>query len=287
MLAKIRKFFGDTMPRDLKYKIKFKWMPIVSVLYPETLIISYPKCGRSWLRLLVNDTLANEFSGKIREGALQEERLSRLHKRIPSIGITHDDDPMLKTTEEIICSKKFYKNKNVVLLVRDPRDVIISWYFQVINRGSLKNFKEEIDIDSPKNFIYNKRGGLETIIKFYNVWWENRELPKSFYVMSYESLRSDTKGELQKLFKFWGVDDLIGSTSLDYSIEKNSFENLKSKEKRGEVKHGAFKTEEKNNQDAYKVRKGKVGGYIDYLEKEDIEYMDKMINKELNKSFRY
>lgn len=287
MLSNIRKFFGRAIPRDLKYKIKFNWFPTISNVYPQTLIISYPKCGRSWLRLLINDSFANEFSGELNEGELQEDKLSKLHKRIPSIGITHDDDPMLKTKDEIISSKLFYKNKDVVLLVRDPRDVLISWYFQVINRGSLKNFKEPINIAAPRDFIYNDRGGLKTIVEFYNTWWRNKDLPKSFYVMNYESLRSDTRGELQKLLKFWGVDDLISSESLDYAIEKNSFEKLKSREKKGEVNHAAFKTDEKADQNAYKVRKGKVGGYVDYLEKEDIEYMNIFIASELDKSFRY
>ena len=37
----------------------------------------------------------------------------------------------------------------------------------------------------------------------------------------------------------------------------------------------------------YKVRKGKVGGYKDYLTKEDIEYIKKRISLNLNKCFRY
>ncbi|SNS56280.1 Sulfotransferase domain-containing protein [Ekhidna lutea] len=287
MIGKIRVFFGSKIPRNLKHKIKFEWFPFVSIFYPETLIVSYPKCGRSWLRLLINDSFAKEYSGHLKEGSLQEDRLSSINKDISSIGITHDDDPMLKTPEEIIKNKSFYKKKNVVLLVRDPRDVMISWYFQVINRGSIKNFSEPIKTNDPRDFIYNERGGLKTIIDFYNLWWKNRERPKSFYCMSYEALRSDTLNEMIKLFEFWGIRKYISDSSIKHAIQKNSFEKLKDKESKGAVKHDAFKTVDKKNPDAFKARKGKVGGYVDYLETEDIKYMDDLISKTLNKAYKY
>ena len=286
MLNRLRRTLGRVVPNGIKYTLKFKLLPQLAYFYPETIIVSYPKCGRSWLRLIINDSISHNASLS-EEDKLQEDYLHKMDPRISSIGVTHDDGPMLKTPEEILENKRFYKNKKVVFLVRDPRDIVISWYFQVVNRGSIKNFKRGIKCDSPSDFIHNERGGLKSIIKFYNIWWEKKEIPRSFYVLKYEALRTDTFSEVKKLFEFWGIIDVMSDESINYAIEKNSFDKLKKKEEKGTIKHDAFRTINVDNSEAYKVRKGKVGGYKDYLSAGDIEQMDKLIRETLHESYKY
>ena len=101
----------------------------------EAFLISYPKCGRTWLRMLLSraleihygapdiDYLCGDFLGGNVAGA-------------PRIRVSHDDDPHWKTPRGLDRRKRRYRGKQVVLLVRDPRDVVVSMYFERSRRSS-------------------------------------------------------------------------------------------------------------------------------------------------------
>jgi len=81
---------------------------------------------------------------------------------------------------------------------------------------------------------------------------------------------------------------------LEKAVAFGTFENmhemerrgLYAKKRRGEVAH-VLETWDVHDRDAYKVRKGKVGGYVDYLGDDDIHYLNSEIQKRLDPSFGY
>ncbi len=178
----------------------------------DVYLISYPKCGRTWLRLMIGKTIASHFSLPDDEDILFVRWKNRVHSLVPRITVVHDDRPMLRTPQELETSKSQYEGKKVIFLVRDPRDVVVSSYFEMSKRGAMfgdnpyENHKGVFE-GSLQEFVFQKRSGIDTIIRYYNIWAEARSIPSGFLLVRYEDLRSDTARELRRIMDFLGTAD--------------------------------------------------------------------------------
>lgn len=258
----------------------------------EVVIVSFPKCGRSWLALMICDAVYNAFPEADRIDDVSSRYLYKINSKIPSILFSHDDQPMLKTPSELENEKFSFVNKKVIFLVRDPRDVIVSWFFQCKERGSVDEFEEPVKCDLPGDFLTNERGGLKSLIAFYNLWWENRFYPGKFLLVKYEALRKNPEVELKRIFGFSGMSNLVTAKAIKEAIDHNEFKKVQEREKRNEIKavtgHNVFGTVEgKKSVDSLKARRGKVGGYKDYFDEKELTYLNAYISKELNPIFGY
>lgn len=64
---------------------------------------------------------------------------------------------------------------------------------------------------------------------------------------------------------------------IENAVNFGKFDNLKKMEGKKEFSETIMQPGDEKDSESYKVRKGKVGGYVDYLSQEDIDYMDKVI----------
>ncbi|MEQ8476374.1 MAG: sulfotransferase domain-containing protein [Fulvivirga sp.] len=258
---------------------------------PDNVIVSYPKCGRTWLRLIINHAFYFEypelFGGNPKEYIDTLLRLNEKSKTFPKLQMTHDGRPMYYHYRELFRDKKLYKEKKVLFLVREPKDTLISWYFHLTQRGtSLK--KKEFDLTSIENFIMGHYGGLKTIIRFYNDWIKAKNQCKDFKIVKYEDMRNHPIDSVKEILSFFNVKD-ISLSSIAKSVEFNDFSKMKQKEKENFYGTNAIgvSSDKQDNNDAYKVRKGKVGGYKDYLSDSTIDSIDKIIKNSLNHEVGY
>ena len=119
-----------------------------------------------------------------------------------------------------------------------------------------------------------------------NMWEkEMSRRPNDFLLIRYEDMKKDTYKELKKVTSFLGMetDDYI----IKEAVKFGSIDNMRNIEKSDIFKDNRLRAKNPKDKESYKVRKGKVGGYKDYLTKEDIEYIKKRISLNLNKCFRY
>jgi len=251
--------------------------------------ISYPKCGRSWLKLILCDMVYIQNPKEKRIDDVSTEVLYKVDDKIPRMLFTHDDDPMYKKPSELVLDKSVYYKSNVIFLVRDPRDVIVSWYFEYKYRVNESSKRPEIQTDDIFTFLKNEAGGLATIINFYNNWLLASSHIKKFMILRYEDLMTDTEKELHKLLDFIGIQNHISPKNLLRAIENNSFERVKKREIDGDIKNGSNKVSEFGGikDQERKARKGKVGGYKDHFTKVEIDWIDNFIKKNLDKQFNY
>ena len=121
----------------------------------DAFLISYPKCGRTWLRLLLGKYVIGEGG----EGdPLEVLSLTQASPEFISLEITHDDYPHWKPVEKLFADKRAYVDKKVIFLVRDPRDVLVSGYFQHIKREDVNLINDNFDGDLSA-FIRHDLGG--------------------------------------------------------------------------------------------------------------------------------
>ena len=237
----------------------------------DAYIISHPKSGRNWLRVLIGKTLCEKFN-------IPDEIMLDIYKVTSLAGILrtqviHDHSSYTEGYKYyyLPTDKREYARKKVIFLVRNIKDLLVSYYFQVNRREG--NFTGSIS-----DFIRSDKYGVNKIINFYNIWYENRTIPKEFLLLRYEEMHKNTEEVLARTLKFLGLDEV------DYHIIRKavkfaSFSNMKKMEKDNFFKRKAIRPVNINDDDSYKVRRGIVGGYYNYLSEEDIKYIDQVIKE--------
>ena len=257
----------------------------------DVYLLSYPKCGRTWLRLMLGKAIACHFAVPMEEDILFLRSYKALPAAAPRITVIHDDRPMLKTPDELETSKEKYRDKRVIFLVRDPRDVIVSSYFEMTKRGRIfgenpYESRRPIFEGSLPAFIRNPVGGFDTLLCFYNIWAENQNVPKGFLLLRYEDLKADPPGELQRALDFIGlagVEDAIIAEAVEFA----SFENMRKMEAENRFQSGILNPGDAFDQDTYKTRKGVIGGYKEHLSEEEIAFLNQKMKAELSPFFGY
>ena len=257
----------------------------------DVYLISYPKCGRTWLRLMIGRAIATHFFLPENEDTLLIHWKGKPHPQVPHITVIHDDRPMLKAPGELESSKMRYRDKQIIFLARDPRDVIVSSYFEMKNRGRLfgenpYEDRQPVFKGNLGEFVHREQGGFETILRYYNIWAQNKDLMRGFLLVRYEDMQADPLRELRRVIDFIGLGDIPDET-LVQAVAFASFENMRQMEAGGKFRNEVLKPADPNDYDSYKTRKGKVKGYLDYLDDAEISNLNRQMQKNLSPLFGY
>lgn len=240
-------------------------------------LVSYPKCGRTWLRLLMISALRRQFGIQHAPHTLELFEITQGAPQLPRILVTHGGSPHLGTPDQISTNASAYAKSKVVLLIRDPRDALVSLYFHMKYRcGS--------DIGELHDFIHGRQGGIDTVIAFYNQWAADRTTPKAFHVIRYESLHARPVNELTTLFHFLGIHDME-EDSLRYAVDQCCFARMRDLEHRDALRCDKLRPGDVSNTESYKTRRGVVGGFRDYLSPTQIQTLEARINTGLSDFF--
>jgi len=244
----------------------------------DAFLVSYPKTGRTWFRLMIGRAL--ELHYDLPEGnTLNLAELSKLAHRMPRVEVTHDGDPHLKRPEELDTPKHSYRRSKVVFLVRDPRDVIVSLFFQQKKRTD--GFAGDLG-----EFVQQDRGGFESIIQYYNVWIRNRDVPRKFLIVRYEDLHADAQGQLRSTLEFIGVNG-VSEATIKRAVDYASFDRMRKMELDDHFGSDKLRPGDRSDHESFKTRKGRVGGHVDDLPPEQIRELDLRIARDLNPEFGY
>lgn len=241
----------------------------------KSILVSFPKTGRTWLETLMGKYYAEHFNIKEKDDisvVIYNKKLIKINPNIPYCHRDHIGKPYSRNPKEMRRSIKWskYKNTKIIFLVRDPRDTMVSFYQYIVKGKSNQTYNGDIH-----KFIRDGRSRLNTLVSYYNVWLKNRSMFKGFLLVKYEDLKKDTVGELRKIIKFLGTD--VKDDCLIKSSKFCEFNNMKKMEKQKPVDN-ELAPGNKNDPESYKARRGIVGGYVDYLNKEDIEYIDGVVD---------
>jgi len=238
---------------------------------PEVLVVSYPKCGRTWLRALVGRCLCRQY-GLSEAGLFKTLALSSTAGLLPTKFI-HDGTGGVAGIpwDELERDKSRFAGVKVALLVRDPRDVVVSSYFQATRRlhaytGSLPEFVRDACF------------GIRAIAAGYKAWEEGRQLPREFLLLRYEGLKRDPEVGLRALLAFMGLAVPLDAAVAD-AIEFGAFENMQKLESSGGLSR-KLQPGDPADPESFKVRRGKVGGYVDYLTPDDISYIEDVLTEQ-------
>ena len=213
-------------------------------------VISYPNAGRTWLKKLT-DGLDWEVD-YTHQGSQNGERI--------------DVEKLIQYYDQHL---ERYSNLNLLLLHREIKDNMVSTYFQTIHRVGHK-------FNNISDFIRHPLHGVEKLIRF-NSYWKNYTHCKNLFVIRYEDLNVTTSDTLNTMARYFGEN--VDQTKMNEVVEYYSFHNMHHREA-NQIGNEYYQSRTNVNQpETFKSRKGKVGGYVDYMTPEDIEYCDTMAEK--------
>ena len=259
----------------------------------DSVVISCGKSGRTWVRVMLS-AFYQVQRGESPEGLVDFDELHERDPDVPNLLFTHDT--YLRYFTEDGDSKASYAGHKVVLLVRHPADVAVSRFFQwkyrmkprKIKLRGLPDRSEDLSI---YDFVMDPRAGLPQICDFMTAWANAIPEIKQSMVVRYEDLRSDPHSEVTRLVEFLGVPGATYSPErIEAAVDFGAFDNMKKREARAAETLGGgmrLRPGDASNQDSYKVRRGKVGGYRDYFEDDEIEQIDRLIAQQLPAFFGY
>lgn len=244
----------------------FRYLPnhLRKFLEIDTYFVSPPKAGRTWLMTLLSKLLASHY-----KEPFEMDLITKGLKECPRIRFTHDMlDPSMRFLPLKFRRTKYW-NKDVIFMARDPRDMIVSYYFQITKREEEHDFEGSIS-----EFIRSSEYGINRFVDFMNMWIENRDKPKSFHLFRYEDMKQQAVEEVLDLLDFLDLKS-ISQEKVSEAVEFAKFENMKKMEKNEKFEDRQFlKPGDKKDKESYKVRKGKVGGFEEYLSEEDLDYVN-------------
>ena len=254
----------------------------------DIVVVSFGKSGRTWLRVMISH-LFRVMYDLPRNAILGFDNFHHMNRAIPKIFFTHDN----YIKDLIGDSKQPFYDKRVVLLVRDPRDVAVSQYFQWKFRMkpakvALNNYPpRDIEISLFAFVTGDKGGSMKAVAEFMNFWARESSKVQDFHLLRYEDLRAAPHQELRRLLDFVSVH--ASDEQVNSAVEYSSYENMKKMEgkKQFRLAGGRMMPTDKDNPNSYKVRRAKVGGYRDYFSDEEVGAIDKQLAEILDPFFNY
>lgn len=253
----------------------------------DAIVVSHTKSGRTWLRVMISHLYHLRYGVPATE-IMKFDNLHRHNRNIPKIYYTRDTQtPSFSLSGGAV---PIPDAKKVLFLVRDPRDVAVSFYFHVQNRASprellRKGISPEAKSLSLYEFAISEDLGVPRVIAFMNRW--HREMPRFSAAcrISYEKMKAEPESVLETAIEF--LDRDFEPELIRKAAEFGSFESLSRKEADGFFESGRLKPANVGERDSFKVRRGRIGGYKDYFEAEQVEHLDALVRETLLPDFGY
>jgi Sulfotransferase domain len=194
----------------------------------DIFLVSFPKSGNTWLRFLIANAIKTHYNihREVNFFTIQDIIPDvDFSRNISSVGVFGKAD-----LPRIIKSHSSYNPyyNRVILLVRDPRDVIVSYYY-FIQEYFIKEQSQIHQNWTLSNFIRDKRYGVKAWLEHTKSWYSTGKVGQIIKIFKYEDFLEFPEPTLYALMELLGIS--MSRTALEKTIELSSFESMKESEK--------------------------------------------------------
>ncbi|MCB1858445.1 MAG: sulfotransferase domain-containing protein [Gammaproteobacteria bacterium] len=251
-------------------------------LYREAsaLVLSIPKSGRTWFRVILSKYLALHFGQQIDIGGYNAAQAV-----VPNILYSHEmwshrmtDSIRRRLLGFYICPDPVLRKKPVMVVHRDPRDVLVSLYFHARKR-SRRQYKGSIS-----ELVRDDLRGVRAMVVLLNTWRQRLADKPDVLWVGYADLHTNPFELVNMAIHILGIEP--NADYINAAIAFSQFGNMRKLEEEGGLGQGFLSPRDSKDPESFKVRSGKVGGYRQYLNDGDLAYIDQALD-ELDPFFGY
>lgn len=240
--------------------------PGATVFPDDVYLTSYPRSGNTWTRFLLGNLLNPDDPASF----------ANIESRVPEVYFNPDHVLRKLPRPRLLKSHEaFHPNyPRVIYIVRDPRDVAVSFYHHNIKAGIIPD-DYPMDEFIP-GFIaaqYDSRWGswADNVMS----WMAMRQGRATFLLLRYEDMKQDTPRELLKVARFLqeaGFPNVATSSeNLAQAVELSTPERMRALEKQQSRQHRQLR---RTRQDKPFIRGAKSGGWQTDLSRRSVDLIE-------------
>jgi hypothetical protein len=260
------------------------------------LIIGHPKSGNTWLKVMISRLYQLRYD--LPESQLiNTDEFARKIPAIPRLAATNGYYSYEGEVGKLLtagANDNPLRHKPVMFLARNPIDIAVSWYHQFTKRQSREKqelinhfIAHPIDRRSIEmwEFVRHSDIGLPFLIEYQNTWQRNIAALERGLLVKYEQLRSDPVPTLLRIVEHMG--ESFSEAEVRAAVEWGSFDNLRKLESQGTFSQGGMKLRKADDASTFKVRRGKVGGYRDDFDSDQVAELEALVRERISPSLGY
>jgi alcohol sulfotransferase len=236
----------------------------------DVLLCSYPKSGRTWLRIMLAAYLNQIYAPGtpitldavayivpelwFLRTTYQDEQTAHYRALAEKSGI-----PLIVATHLVSQVHILRTGKSMIFLFRSIYDVLVSQYFERVHRQGDK------DAETIWEFIQREKT-LEACVNYLNRWAIALEYHPCHLTLTYEDLKRDTVGSVSQVLQFMSIP--VERERVQQAVDSAAFQRVQALEKQS---IGLGNQENLEDAARLRARRGIVGGYRDYLDETAVQ----------------
>lgn len=188
---------------------------VFDVREDDVFLVSYPRSGNTWVRFLVANLIQYDSGEPV--------DFHSVHQVIPDIEVEAHRE-MLRTMSppRLIKTHSPYDSrfKRVIYILRDGRDVMVSYYYYLVGQGRFEGgFLEFLKKDDLYPCLWHEHAES----------WLQRTNQCELLLIRYEDLLRQPEIELEKMARFAGLP--FDKDRLRWSVSNSSFDAMRKVER--------------------------------------------------------